>query len=285
MRRSLRDRLFVFVFMLALMVLMQRSGAFAWLDVHLFGERVKDTVTSLFGGEDWARSGAVLGGDSVWLETLRRDPRIAHALGGSGTVDANSYVAFARSVSMGFRVLEVDVWLDEVGRPRCHHGPEPAPAYRSGDCLVTDLVVRAAAAGVWVLLDVKTDWNTTVAALLRQLPDPALARSMVVQIYRPEQLDRFNLLQQTYPLPMPLVTSYLSRRSLDHVVAGASARGIHAFAVPLNRLPALSALPSGVEVFVHPVHDCETLEALRRVDRRGVFTRSGLRCGSEELVR
>lgn len=257
------------------------AGGRQWLhrvDAQLLGERAMDTYTRWRSDEDWSTAEALrLGQDYGWLKAGGEPVRIAHALGESGSATANTLAAARRAYAAGFRLLEVDLVL-EGGELRCQHDPGPQGELIKDGCTFDTLIV-ALPRDAWLVLDIKTEFAAVGQRIVDRAVKTGDAPRLVFQLYRPEDFALFNRWQAQAPLPGPILTAYLAHRRIDHVAMQAARIGVGAFTLPLDRLPALSARPSGAALLVHPVHHCASWEeALRRAD--GVYALSSLRCGA-----
>lgn len=252
-----------------------------WLhrvDAIVLGERAMDTLARLRSDEDWSKAAALRPDqDYAWLRAGGAPVRIAHALGSSGSATANTLAAARRAHAAGFRLFEVDL-VQEGGELRCQHDPGPQGNMVKDGCTF-DTLIAELPSDAWLVLDIKTDFERVGQRIVDRVKGTGDARRIVFQLYRPEDVALFNRWQLQAPLPGPILTAYLAHRRIDHVAAQASRIGVHAFTLPLDRLPALSTrLVDGV-VLVHPVHNCDSWkEALRHAD--GVYTLSALRCSA-----
>jgi hypothetical protein len=93
-----------------------------WADTHYAGEALKDGWGRWRFYEDWGNVPALRARqDYSWVSP---GMLAAHALGGAGSVEENTLSSMDKSLALGLKVLEIDVWLDRDGQLRCHHGPE-----------------------------------------------------------------------------------------------------------------------------------------------------------------
>lgn len=264
--------------MLLLLALPWSRQALLAADARLLHEGLKDLRTRVDSDEDWRFAPLPAGLDYGWLAAAGRPPRIAHAMGASQTADANTLGAFDASLRAGLRVVEIDLWLDDQGRLRCHHGP-PGPApWRQGDCSFEQVLQRAVVADVYLVLDLKTAFESAGARVVAAIPDDVAARHVVFQLYEPAHVVRYAEWRQRRALAGPMVTAYRARRAVNHVIAGATGAGVRAFTLPVERMAALSLRPAGVQIFVHPAHDCATVQAAREAGINGVFVLSSTVC-------
>lgn len=276
---------------LVLVTLLVAGGALASLtkqqlheiDQRLFHEALKDALGSLVAQEDWSTAAPLAPSqDYAWLADQSRMIPIAHGLGEiSGQL--NSLSALRRSVAAGFDFFEVDLWLDNDGL-HCFHGPGRPPSIQENDCTLDTLLV-ALPAHAWLVLDVKTDFEATGNKVVEALRVHGQASHVIFQLYKPEHFDIFRRWQATLPLPGPIVTAYLSRRSANTVASGAVRAGVRAFTLPLDRLDGFSRRPAGLAVLVHPVDDCPSLERARIEGVRGVYMENNLGCAGMPSIK
>jgi len=237
-----------------------------------------DMIARLRSDEDWSTAAALRPGqDYAWLRQGGLPVRIAHALGESGSVTANTLAAARRAYAAGFRLLEVDL-AQEAGELRCQHDLGPQGDLVKDGCTF-DSLIAAVPPDAWLVLDIKTDFAAVGQRIVDRAMKAGYARRLVFQLYRPEDFALFNQWQAQAPLPGPILTTYLAHRRIDHVAAQAARIGVQAFTLPLDRLPALSDKPAGAAVLVHPVHNCSSLtQARHRAD--GVYTLSSFQCSA-----
>lgn len=242
------------------------------IDRQWLGEGVKDWVGRWYWQESWEGLPRLPTGlDYRWSIDRGGPLRVAHALGGASTQTQNTWAAQTASLAAGARVLEVDVWLDEAGRLRCHHGPERPAPYRDGDCLLGGVIERSRDAGAYVLIDIKTEFQATAARVLEVSAALDGDARLVLQLYRPEDYMAFVSWIRKRRLPGPALTAYRSHRSLDHLAERAVALGVGVLVAPLERLDALSKRHRGLRLLTHPVHDCEAMRSAQRFDIDGWF--------------
>lgn len=269
-----RTRWSVGVLAMAVLALLMTTPALRWLDIHVFGENLKDAWGRWRYAEDWSGPAPLPRGlDYRWLQASDRPILIAHALGSAGQEDQNSLGAQQRALRAGFKLLEIDVWLDEAGRLRCHHGPIPPVAPTPGECSLAAAAHAAAAADAWLVLDIKTDFQPTGEAIFQQFRTDPSASRLIFQLYRPADIGPFAAWAPVLKLPGPIVTAYRARRSLRHIAGQLDRLGIQAFTFPIYRGDALphAAGPPGTARLVHPVHDCAELGDARRLAADGVY--------------
>jgi hypothetical protein len=258
--------------------------ALVWADIRWAQESVRDVWGRIAYDEDWQSLPPLPKElDYRWLDAASRPLLIAHALGEAATPTQNSLAALHRALSSGLRLLEVDVWLDEAGVLRCHHGPDRPQPWAPGGCTLAEALHAAAKHQAWLVLDIKTDFALTGEAVVRAFAkDPAAAR-LVFQLYRPADVALFSRWAAIAQLPGPIVTAYRARRSLVHIAGATQRLGIRAITVPLYRLPALQRAVGRLTLLVHPVHDCAAAAEARALGANGYYLRTellpGLRSG------
>jgi len=248
-----------------------------WLDQWLLKEQLKDAWGYWLYQEDWdAQAPLPASLDYTWLESADRPILIAHALGEATLSGQNTLAAMQRSLARGLRLLEIDVWLDDAGYLRCHHGPALPPAITPGDCTLGAALALAATANAWLVLDIKSDFAATGESIVAHSSRTGDASRLVFQLYRPADLPLFSAWSRRLPLPGPIVTAYLSRRSLAYVARQASRIGARALTVPLYRIGALGPVSTGLVVLTHPVHDCTEAAKALRLHAGGLYAHNTL---------
>lgn len=272
-----RSKIFIGILAVAVGALFASSGLdpLRWVDRNLFGEALKDGLGRFVYKEDWgsvAQLPAHL--DYSWLADASRPLLVAHALGEASGPGENSLAALHRSLQLGLRLLEVDIWLDEQNILRCHHGPAAPAPFVVAECSLPVALHAAFEQGAWLILDIKTDFKATGEQILKQLStDPAVVR-LVFQLYRPDDVDAFADWSLQLPLPGPIVTAYRARRSVQHLELHAARIGVRALTIPLERAPALKLLPPSLALLVHPIHNCESARLAMRFPVAGMYVSS-----------
>lgn len=269
----------MWVVTLALAVLLASSGLMLlrWVDRNLLGEFLKDSLGRFVYEEDWQSAPQISEQlDYSWLEAASRPILVAHGLGEASGPRENTLAALRRSLHEGMTLLEIDVWLDDRSILRCHHGPGAPVPFKAGECTLPVALSLAYENKAWLILDIKTDFGTTGAEILRQLAgEPALTH-LVFQLYRPSDVRAFNAWSSQFPLPGPIVTAYAARRSVQHLANQAVRMGAHVLTIPQQRVPALRTLPSELAVLVHPVHDCAAVRRAMQLPVAGMYVRSDI---------
>lgn len=272
-----RSKIFICTLTLAFGAWFANSGLdpLRWLDRNLFGEALKDGLGRFVYEEDWgsvAKLPTRL--DYSWLPDASRPILVAHALGEASGPGENSLAALHRSLQLGVRLLEIDIWLDERNILRCHHGPAVPAPFAVGDCTLPAALHAADEQGAWLILDIKTDFKATGEQIVKQLSsDPAIVRA-VFQLYRPGDVDAFTDWSSQLPLPGPIVTAYRARRSVQHLEVHAARIGVRVLTIPLERAPALKVLHPSLALLVHPIHSCESARLAMQFPVAGMYVRS-----------
>lgn len=248
------------------------------LDQDYFGERLLDARGWVHGGEDWRHADVLKGPqDYRWTSLIPGTIRIAHALGEESGKGANTLSAMSRAHALGFRIFEVDLSLD-AGIVRCHHGPAAPTPWQSGECRIESLL-EALPSDSWLVLDIKTDFQTTGGKILDAARHIGKASQLVFQLYQPAHLALFNAWKDASPeLPGPLITAYLSYRSVNHIARHAARAGVHVLTMPIHRVPAYTERPRGLDLYVHPVHDCLNWAQAAAMHAQGAYVLSSMNC-------
>lgn len=99
------------------------------LDRRILDERIRGLYGRYFANEKWELAPRIpVNMNYMWLDSRGGIIKIGHALGSSGTEMANQLGALSAARKAGLNVLEVDLWLDDLGNLRCFHGPgDPGP--------------------------------------------------------------------------------------------------------------------------------------------------------------
>jgi hypothetical protein len=246
-------------------------------DAAWFDERVQDAWGLLTLHEDWSRLPALRQPqDYAWLDGAGPSPlRIAHALGNSGDPLANSVVAMQRAAAAGMRLFEVDLSLEGGGELRCAHDPGTP---RLEQACTFESLMAALPADTWVVLDIKSDFAVVGERVAQVLEADGKAKQVIFQLYLPEDFAAFERWQSRLALPGPIVTAYLSHRSINTVARETARIGVRAFTLPMWRLDAFSRRPRGLAVFLHPVHDCKAWRAAQAAQARGIYIRTDVLC-------
>jgi glycerophosphoryl diester phosphodiesterase len=248
-----------------------------WADVQWFDETLSDRWADWRHGEDWSGLPPLHTGLSyAWLAQAGNPVLIAHALGESDSPGQNTLGAMQRSLQAGLRILEIDIWLDDQGILRCHHGPSAPPPASAEACTLEQALEVAAAHDAWLVLDIKTDYASTGRLIVQRFARNPAADRLIFQLYRTEDVLLFNQWASGMPLPGPIVTTYLARRSLGHVAMHAQRIGVRAFAFPLERRAAFKSSHGALKVLVHPVHNCAAVRAAQEIGADGFYVTSHL---------
>ena len=251
----------------------------AYVDNHFFDDLLRDSRAKIFYKEDW---GAVpqlpRNLDYSWVNA-ERPLRIGHALGASGSINANQLAALADAHSSGLRVLEVDIWLTEDDELRCFHGPgEPGP-FLFDSCNFERLLLASSTWKPWLMLDIKTDYSKTAKRIIKVLQKyPQESNRIIFQLYQPIDIVEFKKLNSDIQLAGPVITGYASNSSTNMLVKAALLSGIKVLTMTFQRKESLTANTEGLSLMVHPIHDCFQFNRAISSGFNGVYTLSGLRC-------
>jgi glycerophosphoryl diester phosphodiesterase len=231
-----------------------------YIDLNYCQENIYDTWGALTTSEDWSKAQPLPKNlDSSWLSSEKKDGvyYIAHALGGAETSTSNTYSAFLRSKERGFKLYEVDVFLDAAGFLRCHHGPESPPKYDpQQSCTLDTLLPMIDKSKGWAVLDIKTDFRVTADKVISLLNINHLHKKVIFQLYNPDELTWFNNKAKQYNLSTPIITVYKSRRSANHIAKNAKKLNIRVLTVPFKRLRSMENIQN-IQLFTHPIHNCK----------------------------
>jgi hypothetical protein len=254
-----------------------------FLDNRFFCERIRGFYGKYLAEENWESAPRIPDGmNYMWLDSKEGMLRIGHALGSSGTKMANQLWALPAARLANLHLLEVDLWLDVLGNVRCFHGPGDPGAITPESCTFDRLLRATQASGEYIVLDIKTDFTETSAAVTRVLDQQPEARHRTIyQLYRPDDVKVFKNLPNVNEYAGPIMTAYASRSSLSDFIEGARHIGIRAVTFPFTRRHALPKKLSGIVFLAHPVHDCETLAASQSAAYDGIYTLSSLICTNQ----
>jgi hypothetical protein len=260
--------LFGLVFFLLLTYL---SGFYRWVDINFFGEKIKDATGRYLFHEDWSSISLVHHNlDYSWITDDLKPILIAHALGASGTSSQNKLTEMNKSIKNGLRLMEVDIWLDDSGQIRCHHGPESPSPFKKGDCTFEEVLSISAKNQIWMVLDIKTDFQKTGEEIVKrtQIQDAA---HVIFQLYKPEHVEMFSRWHSEKPFAGPIVTLYLARRSINYVQKKMHGTAFKALTIPSHRLAAINFKSDNIKIFTHPVHNCNNFRNLKKYKLDGFY--------------
>ena len=246
------------------------SGFYRWIDTNLFNERMKDLSGRFLFREDWSEiSFAKEKFDYSWLGD--EEPiLIAHALGAPGLPSQNTLSEMAAISTNGLRFMEVDLWLDDKGKIRCHHGPDRPSQFKKGDCTFEEALDLAKNRNLWLVLDIKTDFKQTGEEIFKRV-NKHDSKRIIFQLYRPEHAKAFRKWHQLKPFAGPIITLYLARRSANHVQEKLLGSSFEVLTVPTNRLGAVNFQQKQVKILTHPVHNCEKFHDLKKYKLDGLY--------------
>lgn len=252
------------------------------LDRAYAGERLKDIKGILTSDVDWTTLPASMreSYNYSWLDSYDRTGplKIAHGLGGRGE-DSNTLKALKASQKAGMTVFEVDIWPYKDDMLLCHHGPaEPVTPLPENVCTLPVLMDRLGPED-YVVLDIKKDVLPTARRIFEQIKDPADRRKLIFQLYAPDHVREFRKWHKDYDLPGPIVTTYRSKRSLNHIYAALSGKtNMRIMTVPIDRLSALRQHDSNIRVFTHPVSTCADKGYALSQSVSGLYLKNILTC-------
>ncbi len=247
------------------------SGFYRWVDINFFNEKMKDITGRYLFGEDWSSISLVQHNlDYSWLTNDRKPVLIAHALGASDLPSQNTLPEMTESITNGLRLIEVDIWLDESGQLRCHHGPWIPRPFKLGDCTFEEVVSISSINQTWLVLDIKTDFHKTGEEIVKRTQKQNAAH-VIFQLYKPEHIELFRRWNLEKPFAGPIITLYLARRSVNYVQQMMHGTVFKALTIPSYRLAAMSFKSDQIKVFTHPVHNCEIFTDLKKYKLDGFY--------------
>ena len=241
-----------------------------------------DTWSSLV----WINSDRINLNDN-WMYLENNDSSlIAHRLGDYS--NENTMKAARESLSRGVKLLEVDIFKDDQGYMRCHHGPDVPKLYQAKDCTLGK-ILREMPDNTYLILDIKTDFIEASSLILDFLRDhlknDALGDKLVFQLYKPSDIRWFHESAEKYPRLLrnkPIVTLY--RSHIVYPLASAILpSSIGAIAYPWEKDVLHSASIESYlfkvkhKLFVHPIDSCFAYLSLRRKGVSGVYAPSKLK--------
>ena len=250
------------------------------VDSVYFHESLRDEIGMLISNDDWASAMPLpRSTDRSWLESKGQASiyRIAHALGPSNAKFENTYAAFEQSSAAGFLLFEVDISLDEAGRLRCHHGPGAMSKFVSGEsCTLDGLFERIRNRPGWFVLDIKTDFAETADRIVALARKKSMQSHLIFQLYGAKDLQWFSKTASDIFLPVPIVTTYSSRRSANHILGQLDRLNVEIAVVPNERLASIRPNMTKAILFTHPVHNCTDWGLVVNQSRiSGIYTVTG----------
>lgn len=263
----------IFLIFPTLILSLHKVEFFRWLDYKFFDERIKDYVGAIYFKEDWNAT-PVINAESWGNRIEQRELYVAHALGGSGESNDNSFEALDTAIQLGFNIFEVDIWLDSDGKLRCHHGPGLPPKETVNSCTYNGLIKKIEKNNFILILDIKTDFKSTGDLLVKQTPFE-VSKNVVFQLYEPKHFSYFIDWQRSKKFPFPLVTLYRSKRSIKHVLTALNKKGVTSFVVPSKLLNNIDK-SSNLTLFTHPVHSCSQYLVAREKSVVGFFINNSI---------
>lgn len=271
------------IFSIGILAIAAAKPLIIFLDCRIFDERIRGLYGRHLAKERWELAPRIPGDmNYMWLDSRGGMVRIGHALGSSGTEIANQLGALSAARQAGLNVLEVDLWLDDLGNLRCFHGPgDPGPV-TARSCTLERLLSATQSHGEYIILDIKTNFAETSSAVTQVLNKrPEARRRIIYQLYHPGDVKFFANLPHVKEYAGPIMTAYVSRSSLSDFVEGARHIGVKAVTFPFTRRHALPKKPHDMVFLVHPVHDCRTLAVSQSAGYDGIYTLSSLSCTTQ----
>jgi hypothetical protein len=251
------------------------------IDNIFFSETIREIYAEAIANERWADTQKIPAGMNYdWLSGSTTYLKIGHALGSSGGALANELASLSEARAKGFKFLEVDLWLSSDNTIRCFHGPGTPGALTKNTCTFDRLISATSASGEFLILDIKTDFYSTLKRIDESLKGtPRERRRVILQLYQPRDIRYFAILPSAKDYPGPILTAYSARASLNAIYNGAKKANIRALTIPFHRRFALKRdEESNIAIFVHPIHSCETAREAKMWGADGIYTLSSLRC-------
>lgn len=209
---------------------------------------------------------------------------VAHAMGGGRVDDHNTMVALKKTVDRGFTLVETDFWLSTDGDLFCFHGPSDPAAFSSQQiidsfsnrkaevCKFSDVAEFIRGRDIFVILDLKTPFYETGRKLLDIADKYGVVDKLVFQLYRPSDVEMFFEWSRRYvKLPGPIVTAYMSKRSLKTISSEIDRIGLRVLTFPF-RLIHLKPDNRRLVYLVHPVNSCAEIAVLKQMNIDGYYT-------------
>lgn len=275
-----------FIFGGVLVILIMLPPAIKWLDRQTAEEPLRNLWGVLWWNEDWSSAEELphnLKRDWLELKNSNEPIRIAHALGGAGTEEANTLTSLRQAIREGVQLFEVDIWLDDHMQLRCFHGGKdqsvpPIIMLGPDDCTLQRLLDEFKTMGGWLILDIKSDFSQTGEMIFSTLKSSEQSHRVIFQLYRPEHIALFSKWASQLPLQTPIVTAYASHRGVQHIANQINRIGASAMALPISARERLTRRPSGVIFMLHPIHSCESWYQSKDWGAAGVFISNYLIC-------
>ena len=253
-----------------------------WIDNAILHGTIKDTIGWVTSDEDWSSIPIQsIDFDRTWINYNERPFRIAHALGGSGTKNSNTFSAFEQSKKSGYTLFEVDISLTSDNKLLCLHDPKSitsADQSKRKTCEFNELLRLVDRTDIWLVLDIKTNFDSTATKILDVARSLNLTNILIYQLYKPSDFSWIQEASKNHRLPFPIVTTYMSKRSSNHILRETSILGLDIVTVPLVKLRSIRNKPTGTILMTHPVHTCEAVFFLSGVKEvQGYYTTNNLK--------
>ena len=101
-----------------------------------------------------------------WIEDVKVHRLILHALGDYEF--PNTLAGAQKSFLTNVKLLEVDIYKDQYGNLRCHHGPELPPPLTADSCTLRRLL-NIIPADRYLVLDIKSSFVSTADSVIKLL--------------------------------------------------------------------------------------------------------------------
>ena len=196
---------------------------------------------------------------------------IAHGLGGRNTDKENAYEGFDIASSKGFKFFEVDIFLDPAGNLNCSHDE---PKFETL-CNLEDLLRKVHAKKSYLIIDIKSDFHKTFNLIAKKAEskyDPMWS-SLILQIYKPKELDYYSTTAAHYKFfNPPIISTYKSNRKISDTCKELAHTGIDTIALSIRKASLQHGACKEFNIIVHPVRSCSDIEDLKNIS--GIFTNS-----------
>lgn len=244
----------------------------AGLSIVFCKPMLRDVLSYTIYKEEWELiKGRKFNFDYSWMSSNNEKIRIAHALGFANADMRNSFEGYVKAKRAGFKFYEVDLWLDEQGIVRCHHGPDLPSIFKIGDCSFSTIQEKVCSDGNYLVLDIKTDFASTMRIIEPQLLLIS-KRCIIFQLYKPSDFLIFEIVAEKHNLLGPIYTYYLTRRNIKTVFDIVVSSGVKAITAPISAN--LSGLKERDKFFLlaHPIDDCESYHDASNLSLNGIYT-------------
>lgn len=224
-----------------------------WIPVikHIDDKFLNNRMENFYGiliGENWNTILSVDNGTKLF----QRGDLVGHATGFRGMRIENTADGLYKAQSLGLSHFEIDLVYDG-NIIYCAHEIELLT-----DCTFVDLVGLLKPNDL-IILDIKSDLRTTVQKIRNTQNLYKHLDKMIFQLYKPNDLKTLKDIlgdDQKY-----IFTLYRSHRSIEHICKNISGRLLEVV-VHQRFVDQLNQYCSSVNLIVHPVSDCQTLDLI-----------------------